>query len=113
MVLLKLTVVMKSKSKIIFVNVNVLLFSFFFDRYTPLQRCLSRLPGGASRWPPFWPERLTAKPLRLPPTLFVEELFHNDTKYWSDVVSNVYLGGLGINWTIVRNVMDMTASHGG
>ncbi|KAJ8443939.1 hypothetical protein Cgig2_032763 [Carnegiea gigantea] len=81
--------------------------------YTPLQRCLSQLPPGASRWPPLWPERLSAKPLGLPPTLFVEELFHNDTKYWSDVVSDVYLGGLGINWTNVRNVMDMTASHGG
>jgi len=25
----------------------------------------------------------------------------------------VYLHGLGINWTTVRNVMDMTAGHGG
>lgn len=81
--------------------------------YTPLKRCLNKLPEEGSSWPPLWPNRLTAKPLSLPSVPIVEQMFHNDTKHWSAVVSNVYLPGLGINWTTVRNVMDMTAGHGG
>ncbi|KAK9699996.1 hypothetical protein RND81_08G209700 [Saponaria officinalis] len=81
--------------------------------YTPLQRCLPELPPEASTWPQRWPERLTAKPLSLPSTPIAEETFKNDTDRWSTVVSDIYLSGLGINWSSVRNVMDMTAAYGG
>lgn len=81
--------------------------------YSPLQKCLPQLPPEASSWPPLWPKRLTTKPLTLPSTLLVEQAFHNDTRDWHALVTDVYIGGLGINWSTVRNVMDMTAHHGG
>ncbi|XP_074287187.1 putative methyltransferase PMT23 [Silene latifolia] len=81
--------------------------------YTLLERCLLQLPPEASSWPPIWPKRLTSKPFSLSSAPIVEETFKNDTKHWSTLVSDVYVGGLGINWSSVRNVMDMTAAHGG
>lgn len=81
--------------------------------YSPLQKCLPHLPPEASSWPPLWPNRLTTKPLSLPSAPLVEQAFHNDTRDWHALVANVYIGGLGINWSSVRNVMDMTAGHGG
>lgn len=81
--------------------------------YAPLKRCLTQIPAEGSSWPPLWPSRLTARPLSLPSVPLVEQMFHNDTNHWTDLVSNVYLHGLGINWTTVRNVMDMTAGYGG
>ncbi|KAL9231450.1 hypothetical protein vseg_006679 [Gypsophila vaccaria] len=81
--------------------------------YTPLQRCIPELPPEASTWPPLWPKRLTSKPVSLPSTTIVEETYKNDTERWLTLVSKVYLSGLGINWSSVRNVMDMTAAHGG
>lgn len=86
---------------------------FFINRYSPLQKCLPHLPPEASSWPPLWPNRLTTKPLSLPSAPLVEQAFHNDTRDWHALVANVYIGGLGINWSSVRNVMDMTAGHGG
>ncbi|KAL2936541.1 putative methyltransferase PMT23 [Bienertia sinuspersici] len=81
--------------------------------YSPLQKCLPQLPPEASSWPPVWPQRLTSKPLSLPSAPLVEQAFHNDTRDWHALVADVYIGGLGINWSGVRNVMDMTAGHGG
>ncbi|XP_021769226.1 probable methyltransferase PMT23 [Chenopodium quinoa] len=81
--------------------------------YSPLQKCLPQLPPEASSWPPLWPKRLTAKPYSLPSAPLVEQAFHNDTRDWHALVTDVYIGGLGINWSSVRNVMDMTAGHGG
>lgn len=82
--------------------------------YAPLINCLSRLPadtnGNLNSWPSPWPERLSSKP---PSLSAAEEIFNKDTKHWSTLVSDVYLEGLSINWTSVRNVMDMHAGYGG
>ncbi|KAL6126786.1 hypothetical protein ACLB2K_074831 [Fragaria x ananassa] len=79
--------------------------------YVPLSRCLSQLPGYS--WPVPWPERLSSKPLSLSPEPESEEKFYKDTKDWSALVSNSYLNNAAINWSSVRNVMDMNAGYGG
>ncbi|XP_010554681.1 PREDICTED: probable methyltransferase PMT23 isoform X2 [Tarenaya hassleriana] len=82
--------------------------------YVPLARCISRLPvdssGNVYRWPESWPKRLTSKP---PSFSGEEETFHKDTERWLALVPDVYLEGLDINWSKVRNVMDMNAGYGG
>ncbi|KAI3908524.1 hypothetical protein MKX01_009326 [Papaver californicum] len=83
--------------------------------YTPLEGCLPQLPavnsGGEYKWPSPWPQRLSSRPASLEPS--AEEIFYEDTKYWSALVSDVYFGGLAIKWTSIRNVMDMNAGYGG
>ncbi|KAL0402945.1 UNVERIFIED_CONTAM: putative methyltransferase PMT23 [Sesamum radiatum] len=81
--------------------------------YVPLDSCLVALQDDAPKWPSAWPERLTDKPPRLPSEPDGEEMYKADTRHWSALVSEVYLGGLGINWSSVRNVMDMNAGYGG
>ncbi|KAL8240992.1 hypothetical protein R6Q59_014347 [Mikania micrantha] len=80
--------------------------------YTRLDGCISTIPV-KNAWPTPWPQRLKSKPLSLSTSLDAERIFHEDTKRWSEVVTNVYIGGLGVNWTSVRNVMDMNAGYGG
>ncbi|KAK1367725.1 hypothetical protein POM88_033817 [Heracleum sosnowskyi] len=41
------------------------------------------------------------------------EDFAADYEHWKRVVSASYLTGLGIDWSSVRNVMDMKAVYGG
>lgn len=60
-----------------------------------------------------WPERLTSTPPSLTSDLDAAEIFSKDTKHWSQLVSDVYANGLSINWSSVRNVMDMNAGYGG
>ncbi|KAL0359144.1 UNVERIFIED_CONTAM: putative methyltransferase PMT23 [Sesamum angustifolium] len=81
--------------------------------YVPLDSCLVPLQDDAPKWPSAWPERLTDKPPRLPSEPDGEEMYKGDTRHWSALVSEVYLGGLGVNWSSVRNVMDMNAGYGG
>ncbi|KAK4436484.1 putative methyltransferase PMT23 [Sesamum alatum] len=81
--------------------------------YVPLDSCLVPLQSDVPKWPSAWPERLTDKPPRLPTETDSEEMYKGDTKHWSALVSEVYLGGLGVNWSSVRNVMDMNAGYGG
>lgn len=84
-------------------------------RYVPLDSCLQLSPEVSSEssynWPAPWPQRLKTKP----PTLSTEsvENFSEDTKHWSVLVSDMYLGDLGMNWSSIRNVMDMNAGYGG
>ncbi|XP_024977595.1 probable methyltransferase PMT23 [Cynara cardunculus var. scolymus] len=85
--------------------------------YAPLDGCISAIPltetGSSYGWPTPWPERLKSKPASLSTEQDAERIFHEDTKHWSELVANVYLGGLGVNWSSVRNVMDMNAGYGG
>ncbi|KAM7491890.1 hypothetical protein LguiA_034811 [Lonicera macranthoides] len=85
--------------------------------YVRLDGCLPQLPrsnvGSSDLWPPPWPKRLRSKPLTLSTEPDAEETFYEDTKHWSALALDVYLGGLGINWSSVRNVMDMNAGYGG
>ena len=61
-----------------------------------------------------WPNRLKSKPVSLSSEQDAAQKFEEDTKHWSGLVSNVYLvEGLPINWSTVRNVMDMNAGYGG
>jgi tRNA wybutosine-synthesizing protein 1 len=36
-----------------------------------------------------------------------------DHNHWNAVVEKSYLDGLGLNWSNIRNVMDMRAVYGG
>lgn len=85
-------------------------------RYVPLDNCIPPLPeprqGDTYKWPVAWPERLNSRPV----SLSVEadaEMYYDDTKHWSQLVSGVYRQVFPINWTKVRNVMDMNAGYGG
>ncbi|XP_049410272.1 probable methyltransferase PMT22 [Solanum stenotomum] len=81
--------------------------------YTPLDSCLLPLASSNYKWPAPWPQRLNTKPLSLSLETDAEETFNKDTRHWASLVSDVYLGGLAINWSSVRNVMDMNAGYGG
>ncbi|KAL7246045.1 hypothetical protein ACSBR2_001218 [Camellia fascicularis] len=89
----------------------------------PLQACIHKVPVGASergsQWPEQWPLRAESVPYWLKSSQVgvygktAPEDFSNDYKHWKHVVSKSYLSGLGINWSSVRNVMDMRAVYGG
>ncbi|KAK6932974.1 putative S-adenosyl-L-methionine-dependent methyltransferase [Dillenia turbinata] len=83
--------------------------------YVPLSSCLSKLPASKTgySWPNPWPERLNSKPPSLSTELGAEEIFNEDTRHWAALVLDVYINGLGINWSSIRNVMDMNAGYGG
>ncbi|MED6207047.1 hypothetical protein PIB30_032279 [Stylosanthes scabra] len=84
--------------------------------YALLSTCITPLPvdsnGNPQGWPMPWPQRLTAKP----PSLFavpdVDETFYNDSNHWSELVP-VYMNSLSLNWSSIRNVMDMNAGYAG
>ncbi|XP_015877447.2 probable methyltransferase PMT23 [Ziziphus jujuba] len=84
--------------------------------YVPLGSCISQLPtdseGNLLRWPMPWPQRLNSQPPSLSGGETVQT-FYKDTKYWSALVPDVYLDGLSVNWSSVRNIMDMNAGFGG
>ncbi|KAK4784236.1 hypothetical protein SAY86_018604 [Trapa natans] len=80
--------------------------------YMPLNNCISRLPANNS-WPNTWPERLVRISTSLNDEPMSWETFQEDTKHWSALISDVYSNGIGINWTNVRNIMDMNAGYGG
>lgn len=81
-------------------------------RYAPLRQCISKLPSRAvQKWPELWPKRLgSVKPQSV---LVDSKTFKKDTEKWSEIVSDVYLEHLAVNWSSVRNVMDMNAGFGG
>jgi hypothetical protein len=71
-----------------------------------------------SRWPEQWPQRLEKPPYWLNSQVGVygkaaPEDFAADYGLWKNVVSKSYLNGMGINWSSVRNIMDMRAVYGG
>lgn len=79
--------------------------------YIPLGSCLTKLGSKELNWPAPWPERLTSKPQSL--EVETEATYYEDSKHWAALVSEVYLDGLAINWSSIRNVMDMNAGYGG
>ncbi|KAM6583015.1 hypothetical protein CsatB_010017 [Cannabis sativa] len=85
--------------------------------YVPLSSCLSPLPvdsmGNIFSWPEPWPKRLKSEPISLSTEQDAVQEFYKDTKHWSGLVSDFYLKGLSIQWSSVRNVMDMNAGYGG
>ncbi|KAG9457170.1 hypothetical protein H6P81_001678 [Aristolochia fimbriata] len=89
----------------------------------PLQTCMHRVPESAgqrgSQWPELWPQRLKKTPYWLNDSQVgvygkpAPEDFMSDYEHWKHVVSKSYLNGMGIDWSTVRNVMDMRAVYGG
>ncbi|KAL2894719.1 putative methyltransferase PMT28 [Bienertia sinuspersici] len=81
--------------------------------YIPIRQCLHKIPTGieqhGTEWPADWPQRLE----NYPDWLTDKEKVKADTKHWKAVVEKSYLTGMGINWTNIRNVMDMKAVYGG
>ncbi|KAI5019024.1 hypothetical protein ZWY2020_043912 [Hordeum vulgare] len=87
-----------------------------FPWYTPLDGCI--LPSAVSssdetsNSPRLWPERLV-RYASVPDDSATIEKFDADTKYWKQVISEVYYRDFPVNWSNVRNVMDMNAGYGG
>ncbi|GMI90831.1 hypothetical protein like AT2G34300 [Hibiscus trionum] len=88
----------------------------------PLQACMHKVPVDStergSLWPAQWPVRLEQSPYWLNSQVGVygkaaQEDFTADYNHWKAVVSQSYLKGMGIDWSSVRNVMDMKAVYGG
>ncbi|CAH1449653.1 unnamed protein product [Lactuca virosa] len=89
----------------------------------PLQTCMHKVPIGAevrgSQWPEEWPSRVEKPPYWLLTSQTgvygkpAPEDFTADFEHWKRVVNKSYMNGLGINWSTVRNVMDMRAIYGG
>ncbi|KAE9587730.1 putative S-adenosyl-L-methionine-dependent methyltransferase [Lupinus albus] len=86
-------------------------------RYARLSSCLIPLPVDGmlniQSWPMPWPQRLTSKPPSLSTESNAAEMFYKDSEHWSQLVSEVYVDGLSINLSNVRNVMDMNAGYAG
>ncbi|CAI8598894.1 unnamed protein product [Vicia faba] len=91
--------------------------------YIKLQACIHKVPVSSSergsQWPEKWPARLTNVPYWLSSSQVgvygkpAPEDFAADDKHWTNVVSESYLNGMGIQWSNVRNVMDMNSIYGG
>ncbi|KAM7523498.1 hypothetical protein LguiA_013400 [Lonicera macranthoides] len=89
----------------------------------PLQACMHKVPVDASQrgsqWPEQWPSRAEKPPYWLLSSQVgvygkpAPEDFTADYEHWKRVVNKSYLSGLGINWSTVRNVMDMRSIYGG
>lgn len=72
-----------------------------------------------SQLPAKWPSRLEKPPYWLTGSetgvygKSAPKDFISDYKHWKRVVSDSYMDGIGIDWSSVRNVMDMRAIYGG
>uniref|UniRef100_A0A0D9XXF9 Methyltransferase n=1 Tax=Leersia perrieri TaxID=77586 RepID=A0A0D9XXF9_9ORYZ len=89
-----------------------------------LRSCMHAVPDGdtsarGARWPEQWPKRLSTAPYWLSTGQVgvygkpAPDDFTADNEHWSNVVNGSYLTGIGIDWSNVRNVMDMRAVYGG
>jgi len=113
----------QNRKKCRFLHESWLSLSSCSCRYTPLQTCIHKVPTGQSErgtlWPRRWPSRLERPPYWLKdsevgtPNKLASKKFVDDSNFWKQVVANSYLNGIGIDWSSVRNVMDMRASYGG
>ncbi|XP_072969689.1 probable methyltransferase PMT24 [Typha angustifolia] len=91
--------------------------------YIPLKTCMHQVPidesEQGSKWPEEWPRRLRVPPYWLNTSQVgvygkpAPNDFTSDYEHWKRVVTKSYLSGFGINWSRVRNVMDMRAVYGG
>ncbi|KAE9608678.1 putative S-adenosyl-L-methionine-dependent methyltransferase [Lupinus albus] len=89
----------------------------------PLQACLHKAPVSSSergsQWPEKWPARVATVPYWLSSSQVgvygkpAPEDFTADYEHWKHVVSKSYLTGMGIQWSNIRNVMDMRSIYGG
>ncbi|XP_077223842.1 S-adenosyl-L-methionine-dependent methyltransferases superfamily protein [Tasmannia lanceolata] len=81
--------------------------------YAPMGTCLHKVPAAieerGTEWPEEWPQRLES----FPDWLSNRENLVQDTEQWKAIVNKSYLSGLGVDWSSVRNIMDMKAIYGG
>lgn len=92
-------------------------------RNISLQACMHKLSvdptARGSQWPEKWPLRVEKAPYWLNKSQLgvygkpAPEDFEADYEHWKRVVSKSYLNGMGIDWSKVRNVMDMRSVYGG
>lgn len=82
--------------------------------YTPIKSCLHRLPAAIEQrgtdWPEEWPKRLETFPEWLGNS---QEKLTADHEHWKAIINKSYLRGIGIDWSNIRNIMDMKAIYGG
>ncbi|XP_076885698.1 putative methyltransferase PMT24 [Bidens hawaiensis] len=88
-----------------------------------LEACMHKVPvdlsARGSNWPKMWPERLDSPPYWLKSTdkgaygKPAPDDFTADYDHWKRVVSKSYINGLGLDWSTIRNVMDMRSIYGG
>lgn len=78
-----------------------------------MKTCLHAIPSAieehGAEWPEEWPRRLET----YPDWLNDKQKAIDDTKRWKDIVEKSYFTGIGIDWSTIRNVMDMKATYGG
>ncbi|KAH0684095.1 hypothetical protein KY290_022748 [Solanum tuberosum] len=83
------------------------------NRYVPIKSCLHTIPEcieqRGTEWPEEWPKRLES----YPDWMNNREQLIADSEHWKAIVDNSYLVGLGIDWSNIRNVMDIKAINGG
>ncbi|KAG0498437.1 hypothetical protein HPP92_003128 [Vanilla planifolia] len=89
----------------------------------PLQACMHRLPEDPIQrgfyWPAKWPSRIDKTPYWLDKNQVgvygkpSPKDFQADSEHWKRVVSKSYMNGIGIDWSFIRNVMDMRSVYGG
>ncbi|CAH2059450.1 unnamed protein product [Thlaspi arvense] len=100
----------------------MLIYLIYGFRNVPLEACMHKVTEDSSKrgaaWPNMWPERLETAPEWLDSQEGVygkpaPEDFAADQEKWKTTVSESYLNGMGIDWSNVRNVMDMRAVYGG
>lgn len=84
---------------------------------------MHRLPIDSSsrgvQWPDEWPLRLAKAPYWLRRSQIgvygkpAPEDYVVDYERWKHIVSRTYTNGMGIDWSTVRNAMDMRSVYGG
>lgn len=78
-----------------------------------MKNCLHAIPAAieqrGTEWPDEWPKRL----MIFPEWINNKEKLIADSDHWKAVVTKSYLIGMGIDWSKIRNVMDMKAINGG
>lgn len=80
--------------------------------YVPINSCLHLIPSAieerGTEWPEEWPKRLQT----FPDWMNNRDKLVSDTEHWKSIVEKSYLTGMGINWSTIRNVIDMHAIFG-
>ncbi|KAL3514639.1 hypothetical protein ACH5RR_027356 [Cinchona calisaya] len=81
--------------------------------YASIKTCLHTIPSSieerGTEWPEEWPKRLET----FPDWMNNREKLVGESEHWKAIVNNSYLTGMGIDWSSIRNVMDMKAINGG
>lgn len=90
-----------------------MVLAFVWHRNNPIKSCLHTIPSSieqrGTEWPEQWPKRLET----YPDWMNNKEKLIADTLHWKAIVDKSYLSGMDIDWSNIRNVMDMKAINGG